>query len=401
MDGPEPDSTRISAGSGSESTGPSRRPAKLAPLLILLIGAGCVVVMALNGAAGDGIVLGLSAAVFTLVGVLILYRTDGNRIGWVMAAIGLSLFVSGVAALADEESAIALAVGGAVWLSWFVLLGLLVYWFPTGRPVTPRWRFLGWLAVPMALISASYVVAETLCVEPADGGDCEVWLDNPIGITGVPNPEYGDFSTVGYMVLIVFIVLSAASLVVRFVRSRGVERLQLKWFAFAVVSLIVATLAQETLADLTPIPLLAWDLLWGMAVLALPVAIGLSVLRYRLYEIDRIVSRTVTYLLVVGLLGLVFFGVVTLITSFLPAESDLAVAASTLAVAALFNPVRRRVQVWIDRRFNRARYDAQKVMDAFADSLRDRVDAAELSDGWRDVVSETMQPSAAAVWIRP
>ncbi|HEX6147326.1 MAG TPA: hypothetical protein VF083_11155 [Acidimicrobiia bacterium] len=401
MDGPEPDSTRISAGSGSESTGPSRRPTKLAPLLILLIGAGCVVVMALNGAAGDGIVLGLSAAVFTLVGVLILYRTDGNRIGWVMAAIGLSLFVSGVAALADEESAIALAVGGAVWLSWFVLLGLLVYWFPTGRPVTPRWRFLGWLAVPMALISASYVVAETLCVEPADGGDCEVWLDNPIGITGVPNPEYGDFSTVGYMVLIVFIVLSAASLVVRFIRSRGVERLQLKWFAFAVVSLIVATLAQETLADLTPIPLLAWDLLWGMAVLALPVAIGLSVLRYRLYEIDRIVSRTVTYLLVVGLLGLVFFGVVTLITSFLPAESDLAVAASTLAVAALFNPVRRRVQVWIDRRFNRARYDAQKVMDAFADSLRDRVDAAELSDGWRDVVSETMQPSAAAVWIRP
>jgi hypothetical protein len=378
-----------------------RRPAKIAPLLILLIGAGCVVVIALEGGAGEGIELALSAAVFTLVGVLILYRTDGNRIGWVMAAIGLSLFVSGVAALADEESAIALAVGGAVWLSWFVLLGLLVYWFPTGRPVTPRWRFLGWLAVPMALISASYVVAETLCVEPAPGGDCQVWVDNPIGIAGVPNPEYGDFSTVGYMVLIVFIVLSATSLVVRFIRSRGVERLQLKWFAFAVVSLIMATLAQETLADLTPIPMLAWDLLWGMAVLALPVAIGLSVLRYRLYEIDRIVSRTVTYLLVVGLLGLVFFGVVTLITSFLPAESDLAVAASTLAVAALFNPVRRRVQVWIDRRFNRARYDAQKVMDAFAESLRDRVDAAELSDGWRDVVAETMQPSAAAVWIRP
>jgi hypothetical protein len=367
----------------------------------LLIGAGCVVVIALEGGAGEGIELALSAAVFTLVGVLILYRTDGNRIGWVMAAIGLSLFVSGVADLADEESAIALAVGGALWLSWFVLLGLLVYWFPTGRPVTPRWRFLGWLAVPMGLITASYVVAETLCLEPAPGGDCQVWVDNPIGIAGVPNPEHGDLSTVGYMVLIVFIVLSATSLVVRFIRSRGVERLQMKWFAFAVVSLILATLAQETLADLTPIPLLAWDVLWGMAVLAVPVAIGLSVLRYRLYEIDRIVSRTVTYLLIVGLLGMVFFGAVTLITSFLPAESDLAVAASTLAVAALFNPVRRRVQVWIDRRFNRARYDAQKVMDAFADSLRDRVDATELSDGWRDVVAETMQPAAVSVWIRP
>jgi len=399
MDGLEPGSKRTSAERRFEARGPSRRSARIAPLFILLVGAGCVVVIALEGAAGDGIVLGLSAAVFTLVGALILYRTEGNRVGWVMAAIGISLFASGVAALA-EESAIALAVGGAVWLSWFVLLGLLVYWFPTGRPVTPRWRFLGWLAAPMGLITASYVVAESLCVEPAPGGGCEVWVDNPIGIAGVPNPEYGDLSTVGYMVLIVFIVLSAASLVVRFIRSRGVERLQLKWFAFAVVSLILATLAQETLADLTPIPMLAWDLLWGIAVLAVPVAIGLSVLRYRLYEIDRIVSRTVTYLLVVGLLAAVFFGTVTLITSFLPSDSDLAVAASTLAVAALFNPVRRRVQIWIDRRFNRARYDAQRVMDSFAESLRDRVDPVDVSDGWREVVAKTMQPATLAVWVR-
>jgi hypothetical protein len=366
-----------------------------------MIGAGCFVVIALKGAAGEGIELALSAAVFTLVGVLILYRTEGNRVGWVMAAIGISLFLGGVANVADEESAIALAVGGALWLSWFVLLGLLVHWFPTGRPVTPRWRFLGWLAVPMVLITSSYLVADELCFESAPDGGCAVWVDNPIGIEGLPNPEYGDFSTVGYMILIVFIVLSTASLVVRFIRSRGVERLQMKWFAFAVVSLILATVAQETLADLTPVPMLAWDLLWGMAVLAVPVAIGLSVLRYRLYEIDRIVSRTVTYLLVVGLLGLVFFGVVTLITSFLPAESDLAVAASTLAVAGLFDPVRRRVQSWIDRRFNRARYDAQRVMASFAESLRERVDPTEVSDGWRDVVAETMQPAAVSVWIRP
>jgi hypothetical protein len=135
--------------------------------------------------------------------------------------------------------------------------------------------------------------------------------------------------------------------------------------------------------------------------LLFPVSFGIAVLRYRLYEIDRIVSRTVTYLLVVGLLGSVFFGVVTLITSLLPAESDLAVAASTLAVAGLFNPVRRRVQHWIDHRFNRARYDAQQVMASFAESLRDRVDPTEVSDGWRDVVAETMQPSAVSVWIRP
>jgi hypothetical protein len=318
-----------------------------------------------------------------------------------MAAIGLSLFVGGVADIADEDSPIALAVGGALWLSWFVLLGLLVYWFPTGRPVTPRWRFLGWFAVPLGLITASYLVAEELCVEPAPGGDCEVWVDNPIGITGVPNPEYGDLSTIGYMALIVFMVLSATSLVVRFIRARGVERLQLKWFAFAVVSLIVATVAQETLADLTPIPMLAWDLLWGMAVLALPVAIGLSVLRYRLYEIDRIVSRTVTYLLVVALLASVYLGGFLLVTELLPTASDLGTAAATLAVAGLFNPVRRRVQGAVDRRFNRSRYDTQKVMDEFSGSLQGRVDSEGLVEGWLGVVSETMQPSAAAVWIKP
>lgn len=368
-----------------------------------MVGAGCIVFIAINAAAGQELdyLLVVSAAVFTVVGSLILYRTERNRVGWVMAAIGLSLFVGGVAAnLADQGHLVASAVAGAVWLSWFVLLGLLMYWFPTGRAVTARWRYLGWLAVFLFAMTLGYVVAEDLCVESTQDGRCDIWVDNPIGIEGVPNPEYGAFSTLGYTALLVFVLLSAVSLVVRFIRARGVERLQLKWFAFAVVSLIVATLAQETLPDRFPIPLLVWDVLWGLAVVALPVAIGVSVMRYRLYEIDRIVSRTVTYVLVVGLLGSVFFGLVTLVTTLLPAESDLAVAASTLAVAALFTPVRRRVQIWIDRRFNRARYDAQRVMDTFAESLRDRVDQTDLSEGWRDVVADTMQPAAVGVWVR-
>jgi hypothetical protein len=121
---------------------------------------------------------------------------------------------------------------------------------------------------------------------------------------------------------------------------------------------------------------------------------------YRLDEIDRIVSRTVSYALVVGVLGLVFFGVVTALTAWLSAESDLVVAGSTLAVAALFNPVRRRVQAWVDRRFNRSRYDAERVMDGFASSLRDRVDPEGVVDGWVGVVSDTMQPRSVAVWVR-
>lgn len=134
--------------------------------------------------------------------------------------------------------------------------------------------------------------------------------------------------------------------------------------------------------------------------IGIPVSIAIAITRYRLYEIDRIVSRTVAYLVVVVLLAAVFFGVVTLVGSLLQTDSDLAIATSTLAVAALFNPLRKRVQDWVDRRFNRSRYDAQKVMDRFAGSLRDRVDSEEVVEGWVGVVAETMQPASVAVWVR-
>jgi hypothetical protein len=285
-------------------------------------------------------------------------------------------------------------------LSWFVLVGLLMYWFPTGRPVSPRWRFLGWLGGAVLLLSLSYVVSDELCVAERPDG-CQAWIDNPIGISGVPNPEYGEFSSVGYVALAGFVILAALSLVVRLVRSKGVERLQMKWFVFAVVTVVVVSVAQEVLLEEIPVPPVVWDVLWGLAILALPVAVGVSVMRYRLYEIDRIVSRTVTYLLVVALLASVYLGGFLLVTELLPTASDLGTAAATLAVAGLFNPVRRRVQRAVDRRFNRSRYDTQKVMDEFSGSLQGRVDSEGLVEGWLGVVSETMQPSAAAVWIKP
>jgi hypothetical protein len=216
----------------------------------------------------------------------------------------------------------------------------------------------------------------------------------------VPNPEFGELSGLTLALGAGFVLLAAVSLVVRYVRARGVERLQVKWFAFAVVFVIALLVAQETIGNAVGIPEAVGSYVFGLAVLTMPVAVSVSVLKYRLYEIDRIVSRTVSYAVVVGVLGLVFLGVVTVLTSLLPAESDLAVAGSTLAVAALFNPVRRRVQRWVDRRFNRSRYDAQKVMDGFAGSLRDRVDPDGVVQGWVGVVSETMQPSTVAVWVR-
>jgi hypothetical protein len=210
----------------------------------------------------------------------------------------------------------------------------------------------------------------------------------------------GPLSGVTLLFVILFALLAAASQVVRYVRARGVERLQIKWFAFAVIGAISLIIVQSALRDVVPLPAVVWDLVFALSVVAFPVAIGASVMRYRLYEIDRIMSRTVSYTLVVGFLGLVFVGTVTGLTTLLETQSDLVVAGSTLAVAALFNPVRKRVQGVVDRRFNRSRYDAERVMTRFAAALRDEVDPDAVVDGWMSVVAATMEPSTAAVWVR-
>jgi hypothetical protein len=344
--------------------------------------------------------LGVAALLFVVVGTLVVVRTGGNRVGWVLSATGLTLLGSGMVGIgADHGSLVAEAVGGALWLSWFFLVGLLMYWFPTGRPVSPRWRWIAWMGALGEVFSLSYVVSEQLCVE-SGGGTCSTWVDNPIGITGVPNPEYGPLSGVTLLFVILFALLAAASQVVRYVRARGVERLQIKWFAFAVIGAISLIIVQSALRDVVPLPAVVWDLVFALSVVAFPVAIGASVMRYRLYEIDRIMSRTVSYTLVVGFLGLVFVGTVTGLTTLLETQSDLVVAGSTLAVAALFNPVRKRVQGVVDRRFNRSRYDAERVMTRFAAALRDEVDPDAVVDGWMSVVAATMEPSTAAVWVR-
>jgi hypothetical protein len=177
-------------------------------------------------------------------------------------------------------------------------------------------------------------------------------VDNPIGIPGVPNPEYGALSGLTSLLVMGFLVGSALSLVIRYLRSRGVERLQIKWFAFAVLNVLVLMIAGDTLRQRLPLPSWFWDALFGLAVLALPLAIGFAVMRYRLYEIDRIISRTVAYTIVIVLLVVAYMAALSALSWLLPTESPLAVAASTLAAAALFNPLRVRVQAWVDRRFN-------------------------------------------------
>jgi MFS family permease len=343
------------------------------------------------------------ALVFVALGALILWKADGNRVGWLFAAVGLSMLLSAVTEGLAQLGVIAIAgLSGAFWLSWFILIGLLFLWFPTGQRPGRRWRFAERLAFGvLGVLFVAYSFSERVCIDSSPDGDCVEYTQNPIGIPGMPNPEFEWLFVPLFLSVALFLVLSLVSLVVRFRRSETDERLQLKWFLTAGVSFFAAMLSAAVLGVfgwLAPAWLFAW---FVIGFLAIPVSATVAILRYRLYEIDRIISRTVSYALVVGVLGLVFAaGVVGLPRLIGLGESPLLVAGSTLAVAALFNPVRRRVQRWVDRRFNRSRYDAEQVMAEFAGSLQDRVDPDGLIDGWVEVVAETMQPTSVGVWVR-
>ncbi|MGH8949070.1 MAG: hypothetical protein ACRDXF_09460, partial [Acidimicrobiia bacterium] len=186
----------------------------------------------------------------------------------------------------------------------------------------------------------------------------------------------------------------------RLIRGSHLVRRQIAGPILVLVLGVVSMIVVSVVFGDAPIAQTLTTLITMIITVGVPVSIAVAITRYRLYEIDRLVSRTVSYLLVVGLLAAVFIGAVTAAGSLLQTDSDLAIAASTLAVAALFNPLRRRVQVWVDRRFNRSRYDASKVMDGFSGSLRDEVDPDRVVEGWVGVVSATMQPASAGVWVR-
>jgi len=311
---------------------------------------------------------GLGGLSFAAVGALLVLKERGGLVGWLCLAFG---FLSGLGLVAPN-----IEVG---WPMLATVAGLLLV-FPSGRLPSQRWRWVGWL---LLLVS----VADTLWA-------VIVWVF--LGGVAPANAENWAW-LIGTLLIVPILAAGIIRIINDYRVSRGDIRDQLKWLA-------IVLLVGSVLLLVSVLPVDAFEGANNVAGIVMlvggPIAIGLAVLRYRLYEIDRIISRTVSYAVVVGLLGLVFFGVVTLLTSLLPAESDLVVAGSTLAVAALFNPVRRRVHAWVDRRFNRSRYDAQKVMDDFAGSLRDRVDPDGVVEGWVGAVSETMQPTTVAVWVR-
>jgi hypothetical protein len=342
---------------------------------------------------------------FMVVGAVIVAHRPGNALGWVFAAIGL---LSATGALAQEYAAYAYitrpgSLPGAVLAAWyhqqwwFPMLALVLVFtlllFPTGRLLSARWRPV---AVAAAVATAGTAVLTAL--QPTvDLQDSHYPVRNPIGLAWVADPEASLVGTVLFALLFVCILAAVVSMVVRFRRARGVERQQLKWFTYAGVLLVLWMLVTDSL--LQDVEVLAS--LFGLAVALVPVSAGIAILRYRLYDIDRIINRTVVYGLLTAVLGLGYYGSVALLGQVLGRRSSIVIAGATLLVAALFHPARRRIQHAVDRRFNRRRYDAARTVEAFSARLRDQIDLDTLSTELLAVVDQTMEPTRLSLWLRP
>ena len=278
-----------------------------------------------------------------------------------------------------------------------ILLFLPLY-FPNGHLLSPRWRPVSWLALFVAVTLAVLWAFTPGATSGVSG------VTNPLGIEAL-RPVSGELGNVvtGVLFLPVFLG-SLANLVVRFWRSRGEDRQQMKWLTYAAATMFALIVLSMSL-DYSPTLLLIVDSLTSLVFASIPVAVGIAVLRHRLYDIDVIVNRTLVYGPLTALLALVYVGSIVVLQGLVRAltsqESQLAIVASTLVVAALFNPFRRRIQSFIDRRFYRKKYDARKTLEAFSAKLRDETDLDRLGEDLMGVVKETMQPAHISLWLHP
>jgi hypothetical protein len=349
---------------------------------------------------------GLWAVGFGSVGAVLTWRRPGHLVGWVFAAAGLVAAVQ----FASFEYALAALVGHRglpageyvgwvqLWI-WVPLVALITVYlfllFPDGRPPGPSWRRLSWLAGGFVVVEVTgdALTRGTVASLPV--------VRNPFGISPawVPLTAIGS----GLVGLLGCAVLAAWSLFSRSRRGPAVERLQIKWLAYSgclvALTLVSATIVSEILSLSAGIAGRVVEGAFMVAVLTMPVAVAVAVLKYRLYEIDRIISRTLAYTIVTGLLIGLYTGLVLLATQVLGLHGTVAVAAATLAAAALFSPLRRRVQQVVDRRFNRARYDADQTVAAFAGRLKDAVDLDSVCGDLAGVVNQSLEPAHVSVWI--
>jgi hypothetical protein len=341
------------------------------------------------------------------VGAIVASRRPENPVGWLLCLSGLTTSISHFSSeyaiytlLAKPNS---LPAGEAfAWIATWILpimIGFGVFillLFPTGRLPSRRWRWLAWLTITFVFVG---MISGAFSPGPVDGLGP---LRNPLGIEGFTN----GYKAILYPMAPFLYAASALSVFVRLRRATGVERQQIKWFAYTAGVIAIAIVLQiMTLVVETPLWFERAEFaLFTAAGTANTVSIGIAILKYRLYEIDIIINRTLVYgSLTATLVALYFGGIVVLQRIFVALtgqQSTLAVVASTLLIAALFNPLRRRIQTFIDRRFYRRKYDARKTLEAFSSKLRDETDLETLNKELVGVIRETMQPAHASLWLR-
>jgi MFS family permease len=349
--------------------------------------------------------------VFSGLGALIIARAPGNQVGWLLmiSALGgvnpASTILENLPAPTHLTPGLFLLVWleGWSWIPVIFPIFLVPLYFPTGRPPFPRWNWVSWLAVGMWL----FFILVMLFIEPIAPLN-EAWsFPNPIGfipaemVNGLPMIIWG----IG---LVTVVASSVVSLYVRFRRAQEVERQQIKWLLytgalFAAVYALAVFSTNESGFNESAFNVLS-NLLFVASILAMPVAIAVAILRYRLYDIDVIIRRTLQYTLLTGMLALVYFGSVLLLQSLVQtltgqSHSPIVIVISTLGLAALFNPLRKRIQDVIDRRFYRKKYDSELALVQFAVTARDEVDLEQLVGVLLSVVERTMQPERASLWI--
>ena len=345
----------------------------------------------------DGLLIALEV-LCVIVGALISVHRPGNRIGGLLLAGALVLslfsFLENYFGYAAQQPSILPDLGAVAWIANGALLAgvaalvLMLLLYPTGRLPSRRWRPVAWALAGWGLVTVVLsTVQPTLVMAPT--------VSNPVGVQGSAARVLEQALAAAIIPLLFFLPAAVVSLIVRFSRAQGQERQQLKWLLYA-VALSAATTTLNTLGVLGA---------WGGAIdnfvaLGIPTAIGIALLRYRLYDIDRLINRTLVYGALTAILGLGYAIVVIVLGQLLGQDTSLAVAGATLAMAALFRPLRRRIQAIVDRRFNRRRHDAATTIDAFTAHLRGQIDLDTLSAELVAVVEQTMEPTRLSLWLR-
>ena len=346
---------------------------------------------------------------YATVGALVASRHPTNAVGWLLLAIALTIACGELGETyihtRSNPGYVAVAwVNGWLFNVWLLLIvGFLPLLFPDGKLISRRWR-------PVFLLAVATVVTQVLTVALAPGElAVTASVENPLGVHGGFHAVLEVLTVVSWCAFVVVAGLTSASLVVRFRRSRGREHQQVKWFAFAGL-MTIAGLLTSALGELLPrswgdpIGAVGWIVFLVACIVGIPVATGVAILKHRLYDIDVVINRTLVYGTLTAALAAIYVGSVLLMRLLLgplAGDSALSVAASTLAVAALFRPLRSRIQAVVDRRFYRSRYDAARTLDEFAHRLRHELDLDAVGADLCAAADHSVQPSHISLWLRP